>query len=282
MSAAVKKRFDGTHTRRLATLITIDRTDGISMYLTDHDSILIVNGFTFQPAGGFSPSAQQGKEGMAASNMEILGVLDASCITHEDLRAGRYLEAKITYETVDWLYPWAGSLDRMVYWITDITFTGTSCTASLASIRTQLNRPAGMVYTKNCSALLGDSKCQVDMTSRVHVGAVTVVRSQASIETNMALASDLLTYGHLTWLTGANVAAQSEVSYQKTLTDHGTYNLIKFYNPPAAPIQVGDIFSATEGCDFTPATCKNRFNNLVNYRGVPWLPGNAQIVRPIT
>jgi uncharacterized phage protein (TIGR02218 family) len=37
--------------------------------------------------------------------------------------------------------------------------------------------------------------------------------------------------------------------------------------------QVGDTFTLTAGCDHRKDTCKNKFNNLVNFRGEPFVPG---------
>ena len=34
-----------------------------------------------------------------------------------------------------------------------------------------------------------------------------------------------------------------------------------------------------EGCDRTMATCATRFDNAVNFRGEPFLPGNDLVAR---
>ena len=34
----------------------------------------------------------------------------------------------------------------------------------------------------------------------------------------------------------------------------------------------GDTFTVYQGCDHTPATCRNKFNNFVNFRGFPFVP----------
>jgi uncharacterized phage protein (TIGR02218 family) len=34
----------------------------------------------------------------------------------------------------------------------------------------------------------------------------------------------------------------------------------------------GDAFTAYWGCDHTQNTCKNKFNNLANFRGFPYIP----------
>jgi uncharacterized phage protein (TIGR02218 family) len=45
------------------------------------------------------------------------------------------------------------------------------------------------------------------------------------------------------------------------------------------PILPGDTFIVTAGCDKRFATCHDRFNNIVNFRGFPHVPGNDFVVR---
>ncbi len=44
------------------------------------------------------------------------------------------------------------------------------------------------------------------------------------------------------------------------------------------PIAIGDTFRVTAGCDKRFATCRNRFANAVNFRGLPHVPGNDFVV----
>ena len=41
-----------------------------------------------------------------------------------------------------------------------------------------------------------------------------------------------------------------------------------------APPQPGDTFTVTAGCDKRFATCRSKFDNQLNFRGFPHLPGN--------
>ena len=43
------------------------------------------------------------------------------------------------------------------------------------------------------------------------------------------------------------------------------------YPLPFAPM-TGDAFTVYAGCDHTQGTCQNRFNNLANFRGFPYVP----------
>jgi uncharacterized phage protein (TIGR02218 family) len=45
------------------------------------------------------------------------------------------------------------------------------------------------------------------------------------------------------------------------------------------PIAVGDTFTVTAGCDKRFATCRDRFDNVLNFRGYPHIPGNEYVTR---
>lgn len=42
---------------------------------------------------------------------------------------------------------------------------------------------------------------------------------------------------------------------------------------------IGDAYTMHAGCDKTKETCKNRFSNIVNHRGFPFLPGVDKMVQ---
>ena len=45
----------------------------------------------------------------------------------------------------------------------------------------------------------------------------------------------------------------------------------------AAPLEVGAPFTVYAGCDKRLATCAAKFANVVNFRGLPHMPGNDAI-----
>lgn len=53
----------------------------------------------------------------------------------------------------------------------------------------------------------------------------------------------------------------------------GTGSLIQLSIPMPRAIPVGTTYTITRGCNREWTTCKNVFNNLVNFRGFPFVPG---------
>lgn len=56
-------------------------------------------------------------------------------------------------------------------------------------------------------------------------------------------------------------------------TPPGTGSIIQLSTPMPRNIDIGTTYSITRGCDREWKTCKNVYNNLVNYRGFPFVPG---------
>ena len=44
-------------------------------------------------------------------------------------------------------------------------------------------------------------------------------------------------------------------------------------------IEIGDVFSVSPGCDQSLAMCQDRFHNVVNFRGEPFIPGLDKLFR---
>jgi hypothetical protein len=79
-------------------------------------------------------------------------------------------------------------------------------------------------------------------------------------------------YGIVTWLTGKNAGTSSEV---RTFSP----GVVTLNLTPVFPIQAGDTYTIQAGCDRTSGTCKTRFNNLIHFRGEPYIPGQDTIIK---
>ncbi len=79
-------------------------------------------------------------------------------------------------------------------------------------------------------------------------------------------------HGLLTFNSGLNNGKTLEV---KGWVQSGA--LVELYIGAGYPLTVGDVFAITPGCDKTLATCRDKFNNILNMRAEPYLPGNDTV-----
>ena len=124
---------------------------------------------------------------------------------------------------------------------------------------------------------------------------MTVSAKTAGIEANSIITTETVTGGSWanTTLTGGlenETGAGNDIPTLEGLTngswssatllggtdDRGLIEL--FLNMPFT-IQVGDEFRVYAGCDKRLATCRDKFDNIVNMRAEPFLPGTDAITR---
>lgn len=90
--------------------------------------------------------------------------------------------------------------------------------------------------------------------------------------TQLGGGSGYFDFGVVTWVTGDNAGLQMEVrSYVP--------GQIVLQLPMPYAIQVGDTFDIRAGCDKSQPTCHDRFDNVINFRGEPFLPGVDKIAQ---
>jgi uncharacterized phage protein (TIGR02218 family) len=147
--------------------------------------------------------------------------------------------------------------------------------AEIRGLAAALDEPQGGVFRPTCDADLGDARCTVDLTAPALRGNGTV---KAVADRRRLTASGLGDYaagwferGRLTWTSGANAGRAVEVRAHRVCGATATFEL---WQPMHAAIAASDTFTVTAGCDKRFATCRERFDNALNFRGFPHMPGN--------
>ncbi len=103
-------------------------------------------------------------------------------------------------------------------------------------------------------------------------GTVTSITDNQIFSGTISGPNGYYKYSKITWISGNNESANIEVKSQSD-------NKLVLFLPMAYTIQVGDEFDLFAGCDRYFETCKNKFNNIVNFRGFPHIPGRDSISR---
>ena len=148
----------------LATAWIVTRLDGTVIGFTDHDLPLTLHGVVCAPQTGLSPGAARGELGPRPGDAEVQGLLDADALTEADIAAGLSARAAVSAFRVDWTAPQASAL---VLWrgrIAALERTGSGYVAHVAGPLAALGTVTGRTYQRRCDAVLGDSRCRVDLT----------------------------------------------------------------------------------------------------------------------
>lgn len=262
----------GQEVTTLATCWSIRRKDGVSFYFTSHDRDILIEGNLYKAADAMTPSAVSSQSGLTVDNMDFEGILNPAGLTQEDVMSGRYDHAEIVIFMVNYLAPEAGKLHLKTGWLGEVTLRGTQFVAELRGISARLQQTIGEVYTRSCRAALGDARCGIDLDLFTLNGVVSAVETNFSfVDSNKTQSNGYFSGGLITFTTGLNAGLSMEVR------DFSASGFTLFLPLPHA-IQVGDAYKVSAGCDKQFDTCIRKFNNAINYRGEPHVPGTDKLL----
>jgi len=263
-------------TTTLAYCWALTRRDGTVLGFTDHDRDIAFEGVTFRADTGLSARALQQTTGLAIDNSEAVGALSAAAVTEADIRAGRYDGA----EVVAWVVNWAEPAQRLRLFrgtLGEITRAAGAFTAELVGLSEALNRPQGRVYQAPCAAVLGDADCGVDLSDPAYSGTGIVLADEAQKRLRISgldgFAPGWFQRGRLVVESG-EAAGLSGVIKADSVSE-GLRN-VELWQSLRAEIAPGDEVRLEAGCDKRPETCREKFSNMLNFRGFPSIPGDDQ------
>ena len=246
----------------------VTRRDGAVLGFTEHDEDLLFDGTSFLAASGFSASDAEAQAGLAASADEVAGGFSSAAIDEDDLAAGRYDGARVELFLVNWSAP-TQHLLLNVREIGEVARVGGQFRAELRSLAHRLSQPQGRVYTRRCDAALGDARCTVDLALWRAEGAVVSVadRSHVVVSGLEAFDEGFFERGRISFAGGVHADVETVAKRADGRAE------LTLWLPLEEELAPGAAFEITAGCDKSFATCKARFDNHLNFRGFPHVPG---------
>jgi hypothetical protein len=370
ISVALAAHFAGEITT-LATCLrfVLKNKDDEVRTFTDHDADLVIDGETYIAVQGYNASDLKSSSDLNPDTLDIIGILNTSAITEDELFAGFWDGAEFRIFYVNWSDLTQGSMIERQGSLGEVTVDRGKFTVELRGRMQNYAVQLGRVESPSCNANLGDARCKVDLDATDSNGSLfrkTGVTDGASPDGLTLYASDRTEAGPTDTrdVTGVTNADPGVVSYASpfdppliegeavvlsgivgpnlinTTTivrnpgdtsfelgidtsdtsaypgyvsggkvtrlgdsgffDFGLVTMIGSGNPNAGisrevksyvpgqfvlqqafPYEVtaGDEYIATAGCDKSLATCRDRFNNVVNNRSFPYLLGTDKIVQ---
>lgn len=257
----------------LATCWKLKRKDGEILGFTDHDKDLVVSGVMYKAATGFTPTAVQSHVGLAVDNLDVEGMLDSASITEAELMAGVCDFAEVEVFMVNYEDLTQGKLMLRSGWLGEVRIAKNQFVAEVRGLAQRLNQKIGDVFSSTCRASFGDAKCGVDAASYRVSDSVDSASSNQVFSAALTAATGYYNYGVVKFISGANSGLSMEVKeYIKDVS-------VTLVLPMPYAIEVGDNFEITAGCDKNFKTCIEKFNNAVNFRAEPHVPGMDAILK---
>lgn len=278
-SVDLKTHLGGSATM-LATLwkLTLADSPETVMGFTTHDVDIVYDGVTYLAATGITNTASQSGSDLSVDNQEVTGFLDSDTISEDDIRQGVYDNAEIEVLVVNWSDLTQGHYMLRKGTLGKVKMINGVFTAELRGLTQKLTTQLGSTYGAVCRAELGSQvmdvpapqwPCGFNIETLRESGAVLSSADARTITPepgSPSAASGYFDNGLITFTTGALAGRTFEIrSWDGT-------DLKMFLPLPLQPAP-GDEFSITPGCNHTTDDCINKFNNIVNFKGEPFIPG---------
>ena len=257
----------------------VTRNDGVELGFTDHDTDIEFETILFRADSGMTAKEVEQSAGLSVDNSEAIGVLSHSAISETHIEKGLFDGAEVRY----WLVNWSNVSERELRFrgeIGEIRRNSGEFTAELRGLAEALNKPNGRVFQRGCRAVLGDSECQFDtsMAEFCYTGAPLGNTDNSIFEFDglATYAVGWFTKGMLS-VSDGSAGVKPALIKNHTILESGNHE-IELWQPLKTELPEGAALRLVAGCDKRMKTCLQKFDNLLNFRGFPDIPGEDWLV----
>lgn len=252
----------------LAYCWIIERNDNVTIGVTDHDEDVTVEGVVCSSATGLVTTKFEQSLGLVSDDLEIEGVITDDQITATDVRAGKFDDAAVKLYLVNWsdptefLHMATGKFGQIV------ERDGDAFSVEFLSQSHDLLQPVGRTYQRTCDTKLGSVACGIDLTDSAYSATTTVQIATGSSITVL----DLSGYED-GWFTLGSV----EVNGETIGIRRHEGEVLELWREPDVDINPTDSITVIAGCKQDADTCASKFNNILNFQGFNFMPGNDRL-----
>lgn len=257
----------------LATCWQLTLRDGTIMGFTDYSSSITIEERVYEAQTGFTPSAIVSTNSFAVDNLDIEGMIDSDVITREDIIAGRFDFAELEVFMVNYQDVSQGLLSLKRGWLGELSLSNGKFVAEVRGLTAVTASVTGNLYTPSCRVKFGDNSCKLNLEAYTVIGEITgIISNRIFSDSSREEENGYFTNGKITFTSGANTGLTMEVKEYST-------DSIMLVLPMPYPVETGDGYSMIAGCDKSFSTCITRFDNAVNFRAEPHVPGMDRMLQ---
>jgi uncharacterized phage protein (TIGR02218 family) len=272
ISLALKSHLEQEVTT-LATCWKATLTNGDVFGFTNHTENITFDSIQYLASTGYTPTSVTTSGDFSVDNLDVEALLSDDSISAGDLLAGLWDFAEIEIFEVNYKELTQGALKLRKGWLGEVSAQKSSFIAELRGLMQKLQQGLGRVISPSCDAILGDARCKKDLTAFTFSKTVDAVVSQREFNSALVQANGYFDYGLVIWTSGLNTGLSMEVK---------TYMVgsVILQLPMPYAINVTDTFDIVAGCAKRhDEDCIAKFNNVINFRGYPHVPGTDELVK---
>ena len=271
ISQAFFTYFISRSSKTLARCWLIETVRGVKLGFTSHTRDLTYDNLLYNSTLGLQMADLRSLEGSIPDTTNVSAFL--SVLNEQAMSAGVFDQAYMEIFLLNYHNLSLGKVIEKVGYLGEISRVDGIFTAELRGLSQVLDTKVGRLYAISCDAVLGDARCKVDLLANpdfFKTGTVSDVTSESTFIVSDSYEDSKFNQGSLHFTSGANSGFARNIRLQKGDT-------IITYLPFPYPINTGDEFQMTVGCDKKPTTCSGKFSNKVNFRGFDYVPTNEDV-----
>jgi uncharacterized phage protein (TIGR02218 family) len=263
---------------RMADLYTITLKNGTALRYTTWDTNLVVLGNTFVTGPpNIARSAIEEKLGMDVATLEV--TIEASLT--DTINGVPMLQAigqglfdgaafRIDRLFMDFASNQIGTVVRFSGFIgalDELTRSSAKLSVNAGTAYLSMQLPA-VILQPGCTNTLFDARCGLVKASFAEANVVQAGSTVNKVLSNSVKLDTYYDNGQIVFTLGANAGLIKAI---KTYSSSGG-PFFTFNSPLPFVPNAGDAFTAYPGCDKTQLICTNKFFNLANFEGFPYVP----------
>jgi uncharacterized phage protein (TIGR02218 family) len=266
-------------TTTLAMLVRLERTDGEVFAMTlDHDMPIEFEGDTYDPILGMVPSTIETSGSLNVDNLDAKGALMLIGVSEADINSGLWDMCDVRVMRVNWADLSMGCEKIKRGYFGQISIGRDKFSTEIRGITQKLQQVIGDIVTPYCNADLFDARCgltPVEGDTMFSDQVITTVTSnQAFTVAALAAPDGRCSGGKFTFTTGLNTGLSKEIK------SHATGGVIVLQEPFPYVIAEDDEGTFLTGCRKRfVEDCRDTYENEVNFRGFPFIPGQDQLYK---
>lgn len=261
-----------------AQIWTITRRDGVVLTFTSHDRPIVRFGRTYTPCRSLNPSASENASSLGAvGNMELTGIIDDESISEEDLYGGKFDDAFVEVDLIDWTEPTGAAMRIASGWTGEMTQGAVSFNMEVLGGSARLNQQALVqMIAPSCRWVFGDpATCKKDREALKMTGAVLSAQTRGAFTATISGdgAGRQWENGTVRWTSGRNIGQSCEI---KSLDIPG--GGVVLWSAASYGPEAGDTFDLLPGCDLAKTGGCTLYANVINFGGFSDVPGQDSLL----
>jgi uncharacterized phage protein (TIGR02218 family) len=257
--------------KRRMTCMRIECVDGTILRFAEHPHDIKVSGQTYLAGCDFT-GVEIGT-GFAPSTIDLKSFIGFADITEAMLMSGKFDNAKAYIFATDWNLPVVDYEPICKAIFGKLQVEDNKYTVEFMSLIDLLNQTVGFNYSTQCPKEFGGQEpggCLVDAVALRVTGTIDSVGPNTFFyDAARTELSDYFGWGKI-WITSGD-----NIGIPPRMVKAFESGFIQIYEPFPYEVVAGDTYLLEPGCRKLLGICGAQYNNIINFGGFSYVPGDS-------